>query len=589
MILQTDRLILREFTDKDLEELSYLLGNEEIMRYSVSGPIKDKFFLETYLQDNILSHYKHYGYGLWAVVLKETQRIIGAVGLKTLTIEGKEETELGYRFHPDYWGKGFATEASLAVCRYSFSKLSLDYVIAIIDPRNVRSIHMAKRLGMRFIKDSIFFGISVRIYKLDKIKIVPHQAEWMNIYQIEKQKLLNVFKDFEIHFYHIGSTSIPGCVAKPIIDILGVTSDVTEIDSYNPYLSDLGFEALGEYGMKQRRYFRKQNHFPINLHIFEDTDPEVERHLRFCDYLRRHPEEREMYESLKQFLANESPENIDSYSLGKETFIKKIDHLAALEAKTFLHPKKSIPRKKHWTPDEIQHAMEVNMHLLMTQFAKYVPSLHLIFQNDTTIIQTDFHDDNFNYILASSFTNENVKERVSSILNIVNQSPYPFTWCVSETDTPANLEEVLRSQGLIFEEEDIGMYMELDRHLVPQSPTELRFEKVDSSKNLRDFAQIIREIWGHEESYEKIYKQLPQILYTEGAPFEMHVAYVDDVPAASGMLLLHANVAGVYYIATMPNQRRKGYAKAMMEHLLERATRISSSDLTSFKRRENSL
>ena len=121
------------------------------------------------------------------------------------------------------------------------------------------------------------------------IQILPYQSSWKVSYEQEMLNLLQALSDLQIFFYHIGSTSIPGCFAKPVIDILAVTSDVTCLDAFAKNLENLGYETLGEYGMKQRRYFRKQG--SVHLHIFEDSDPEVERHLRFCSYLRLHPEE----------------------------------------------------------------------------------------------------------------------------------------------------------------------------------------------------------------------------------------------------------------------------------------------------------
>ena len=78
--------------------------------------------------------------------------------------------------------------------------------------------------------------------------------------------------------HHIGSTSIPTCQSKPILDLLGIVSDVTDVD-HDAQLAKLGYRPVGEFGMRRRRFFIKEAAPAVNLHIFEDTDPEVDRHL----------------------------------------------------------------------------------------------------------------------------------------------------------------------------------------------------------------------------------------------------------------------------------------------------------------------
>ena len=102
------------------------------MRFSLSGPVKDKKHVKKYLQNRILDHYAKFGYGLYAVIHKSDQRFIGFTGLINQNIDDEEYVELGYRLNPNYWGKGLATEAARAVCDYAFNQLSLDPLISII-------------------------------------------------------------------------------------------------------------------------------------------------------------------------------------------------------------------------------------------------------------------------------------------------------------------------------------------------------------------------------------------------------------------------------------------------------------------------
>lgn len=89
------------------------------------------------------------------------------------------------------------------------------------------------------------------------IVLSSYQLEWPLQYQKEKEILKRILRDHPISFHHIGSTSIPGCLSKPIIDILGVTSDLNQIDSYSTEFEESDYRVLGEYGMKRRLFFKK--------------------------------------------------------------------------------------------------------------------------------------------------------------------------------------------------------------------------------------------------------------------------------------------------------------------------------------------
>ena len=127
--------------------------------------------------------------------------------------------------------------------------------------------------------------------------------------------------------HHIGSTAIVGLAAKPIIDIMPVVKRLDEVDVVSNKFEKIGYEYLGEFGIKGRRYLRKgvteRTH---QIHIFEQGDSiNVKRHLAFRDYIQTHEDEMKEYARLKKDLAQKFPYDIDSYCDGKEEFIKKIE------------------------------------------------------------------------------------------------------------------------------------------------------------------------------------------------------------------------------------------------------------------------
>jgi GrpB-like predicted nucleotidyltransferase (UPF0157 family) len=104
------------------------------------------------------------------------------------------------------------------------------------------------------------------------------------------------------------------------------------LDGQNAAMESLGYEAMGEYGIPGRRYFRKSNGEGIrthHVHAFAAGSAEAERHLAFRDYMIAHPEDARAYSELKRKLAAEHPRNIDGYMDGKDAFIKEMDRRAA--------------------------------------------------------------------------------------------------------------------------------------------------------------------------------------------------------------------------------------------------------------------
>jgi len=164
------------------------------------------------------------------------------------------------------------------------------------------------------------------------IKIIEHDPNWANVYLIEKQLLKEILQDDWINSFHIGSTSVPGLQAKPIINILLVVNSIVNLDHYTVEFESLGYEVMGEFGIKNRRYFRKGGQDRTHhIHAFQyDNVKEIERHLLFRDYLRLHPDICKSYGILKSDLAKQHPNNIEAYGNGKNAFVKNIEKKALL-------------------------------------------------------------------------------------------------------------------------------------------------------------------------------------------------------------------------------------------------------------------
>jgi GrpB-like predicted nucleotidyltransferase (UPF0157 family) len=158
------------------------------------------------------------------------------------------------------------------------------------------------------------------------ITVVDYDPRWVAEFETESDRVRKVLREEIISIEHIGSTSIPGMCAKPVIDILVVVRSIGRIDLYNRSMLDLGYIAKGEFGIAGRRFFLKgvpaRTH---HLHIFQERSQEIGRHLHFRDYLAAHPDEARRYCQLKRELASRHELDIDAYSRGKDEFIKEID------------------------------------------------------------------------------------------------------------------------------------------------------------------------------------------------------------------------------------------------------------------------
>lgn len=142
---ETKRLLLRQMEQPDFEDLCKILQDKDVM-YAYGGAFSNEETQEWL--DKQLIRYKQDGFGLNAVILKETGLMIGQCGLTIQEIPGKKVIETGYLFQKKYWHKGYATEAAKACNEYAFNILGLKEVYSIIRDNNIPSQNVAKRNGM---------------------------------------------------------------------------------------------------------------------------------------------------------------------------------------------------------------------------------------------------------------------------------------------------------------------------------------------------------------------------------------------------------------------------------------------------------
>lgn len=141
--LETQRLLLREWRDSDLDAFAEFYGDAEVMRYLSGEPIARNDAWRS--MASAAGHWVLRGYGLWVVERKSDAAVIGRVGL--INPEGWPGLEVGWMLGRRYWGHGYATEAAQASLNYAFLTQPVDRMISVIDPRNAASQAVAQRLG----------------------------------------------------------------------------------------------------------------------------------------------------------------------------------------------------------------------------------------------------------------------------------------------------------------------------------------------------------------------------------------------------------------------------------------------------------
>ncbi len=152
IMIETKRLYLREMDETDFENLCSILQDKDVM-YAYEHAFSDEE-VKDWL-NNQLKRYKEFGFGMWGIILKETNEFIGQAGLLVQNFNDKKVVEIGYLLKKSHWHKGYAIEAALICKDYAFSSLKKDEVYSIIRPDNIASINVAKRNKMKKVGEII--------------------------------------------------------------------------------------------------------------------------------------------------------------------------------------------------------------------------------------------------------------------------------------------------------------------------------------------------------------------------------------------------------------------------------------------------
>lgn len=164
-MLETERLILRKFAAEDLEKLIELRSDDEVIKYLGGRRLQNPEAIAKRMRF-YLDCYEKLGFGMCAMIWKETGEMIGWSGLQPLEETG--ETEVGYGMIKEFWGKGIGYECARAWLEYGFEKVGLERIVAVASPENKASWRIMEKCGMRREKTELHYGMECVFYGISK-------------------------------------------------------------------------------------------------------------------------------------------------------------------------------------------------------------------------------------------------------------------------------------------------------------------------------------------------------------------------------------------------------------------------------------
>jgi GrpB-like predicted nucleotidyltransferase (UPF0157 family)/GNAT superfamily N-acetyltransferase len=236
--------------------------------------------------------------------------------------------QLGIAIEPAHQHRGYGRALMVAVLaaarEQKYPRVSLT-----VHPQNP-AIRMYEQCG--FTKRETRNGYHMMVADLapSRYSFAEYSPEWPAEAEREASRLRALLGDTLVAIHHVGSTSVPGLAAKPVIDLLPLARDIADIERRTALLQDAGYRAWGEFGLPGRRYFTRDRdgERTHNLHFYAAGNPDVDRHLALCAYLRGHRSARAEYEVLKRGAYAQHPADIAAYNDAKTVWIRAIEPLA---------------------------------------------------------------------------------------------------------------------------------------------------------------------------------------------------------------------------------------------------------------------
>ena len=335
--LRTSRLLLRRWLPADREPFAAMNADPRVRQHFPTTLSREE-------SDNSVARiedgFERQGFGWWAVEVIGGASFIGFIGLSAVPFVAHFTPciETGWRLAADYWNRGYATEGARAALAFGFEQLQLNEIVAFTVPANVRSRHVMDKLGMThnpaddFDHPSIPEGHPLRrhvLYRIGRttgamrrIEVMDYNPEWPRMFADLRDAIWPSVRDLAVGIEHVGSTSVAGLAAKPVLEIDLVIEGRGQMPMIVERLATIGYRHRGDLGIEDREVFAMPRGMPMHhLYVCTSNSLPLRNHLALRDHLRAHPPDATAYGNLKKELARKFPNDIDAYTEGKTEFI----------------------------------------------------------------------------------------------------------------------------------------------------------------------------------------------------------------------------------------------------------------------------
>jgi GrpB-like predicted nucleotidyltransferase (UPF0157 family)/RimJ/RimL family protein N-acetyltransferase len=347
-----EEIILKQISREHAVELQTLVQNNFEMDLCYFCPDLKKTYktLEStnfHIDD---AHSKFIEDGTPDLLIFYQGKLAGLISLSPLD-KNQTKSEIGYWLGKEFEGKGLVSMSFPFILDYAKEKLKLSMVELSTSLSNIRSQNLPKKFGFSQVKiipnaeelsdgfvDHILWSYQF-VEKTEKSKmnkpivVQPYNPEWSNYFLELKNFIWPEIMDFATSIEHVGSTSVVGLAAKPVIDIDIIIPDTSFLDKAIERLGRIGYEYRGNLGIVERESFKSNNHLiKHNLYVCPQSSIALKNHICLRDTLRSHPDLRDEYSRLKQELVLKFQDSIDDYVEGKTDFILKVLEMNGLSS-----------------------------------------------------------------------------------------------------------------------------------------------------------------------------------------------------------------------------------------------------------------
>lgn len=386
-----------------------------------------------------------------------------------------------------------------------------------------------------------------------KVQLSPYNPDWKNIFAEERERISKALGSKALRIEHIGSTSVQGLGAKPIIDILLGVNSPENLEAIIPLMEQLGYSYRDnfEHIMPYRRYFSIVSKF--HVHSVDVTSKFFRRHIMFRDYLRTHDDVRDAYYKVKKELSQKEWGVSNDYAYAKTEFVQSIEKksLEFISEKIEIAEAEALIDIYYNMPPDTKKDCDVKF---------------LRTENYLAMSSGKFPAVILNRVIGFGINKAVSPSDTEKIFNFYKNHPHPYSISLSPYAKPENLKDILKENNFTTRNSWNKFYRNCEP--VPEPETDLRVEEI-SSKYADDFADIVINVFKNPPELK------PNVSQLAGRKNWYHfLAFHNDLPAAAASMYVNGDTAWFGMATTYPEYRNKGAQSAIIAKRIIKANEL---------------